>query len=78
MCYKTDWFQELHHTNDEKKIYSTNWKNMTSLENSVVEMSASPAVVAWWFSVCFIRSVTVIWWIESPLRHGTMDVNINY
>ena len=29
-----------------------------------------PAVVAWWYSVCFIRSVTLLRWIESRL--GTL------
>ena len=28
---------------------------------------SSPAVVAWWQSVCFIRSVTLLQWIESCL-----------
>ena len=31
----------------------------------------NPAVVAWWYSICFIRSVNLIRWIESRLRHGS-------
>ena len=51
--------------------------NLFSYHQTETIFIMDPAVVAWWFSICFIRSVIGLQWIKSRLWHGTIYLKID-